>query len=100
MGTAPCQRQPARYFTVTHPFHPWRGRRFELLEQRPQWGEWRVYYLTKTGRRAYFPAAWTDVGPRDPFVEQARGRAVGRVEDLLELSKLVSHSVNEIKPEV
>ena len=100
MGTAPRHRQPERYFTITHPFHPWRGRRFELIQCQRQWGQWRVYYLTKTGRRAFFPAGWTDLGPQDPFVEQARGRAIARVEDLLELAKLVSSSVNAIKPNV
>ena len=97
-GTAPSPRQSARYFTLTHPFHPWRGRRFELLEQRPQWGQWRVYYLTKTGRQAFFPAGWTDLGPLDPFVEQARGRAIARIEDLVELAQLVSETVKAIKP--
>jgi hypothetical protein len=69
-----------------------------LLEQRPQWGQWRVYYLTKTGRAAFFPAAWTDLGPVDPFVEQARGRALARMEDLLELAEMVAGVVKEIKP--
>ena len=99
-GTACSQRQPARYFTITHPFHPWRGRRFELLEERPQWGQWRVYYLTKSGRQAFFPAGWTDLGPLDPFVEQARGRAIARTEDLLELAGLLSEYVKEIKPQL
>ena len=71
-----------------------------MLEQRRQWGQWRVYYLTKTGRQAFFPAGWTDLGPADPFVEQARGRAIVRVEDLLELAKLVSGAVKEIKPQL
>jgi len=72
----------------------------ELVDCQRQWGQWRVYYLTKAGRRAYFPAAWTDAGPKDPFVEQARGRAVARVEDLLELAQLVSGSVKEMRPQV
>ena len=44
------------------------------------------------------PAAWTDVGPKDPFVEQARGRAIARVADLLELTKLTAKGVKEITP--
>lgn len=99
-GTVPGSKQPARYCTVVHPFHPWRGRRLELLECRRQWGQWRVYYLTKSGHRACFPADWTDLGPTDPFVEQARGRAVARVQDLLELAELVGESVKGIKPNV
>ena len=97
-GTAPGRKQPARYFVVTHPFHPWRGRRFELLDLQRQWGQWRVYYLTGAGHRACFLASWTDVGPKDPFVEQAHGRTIARVEDLLELAKMVAAGVKEIKP--
>ena len=44
------------------------------------------------------PAAWTDWGPKDPFVEQSQGRAIARVEDLLELVKMTSGAVNQIKP--
>jgi len=50
------------------------------------------------------PASWTDAGPEDPFVEQADGRAVARVDDLLQLAatitKLSTNAVNEIKPNV
>lgn len=91
-----------QFFTVTHPFHPWHGRRFELINLRKRWGQWRVYYLTKNGCQSYLPASWTDAGPADPFVAQADGRAVARVEDLLQLAtmitKLSSTDVNEIKP--
>jgi hypothetical protein len=98
--TAPGGTQPKEYFTVTHPFHPWRGRRLELIECQRQWGLWRVCYLTVQGHRAYFPASWTDVGPRDPFVEQARGRAVARTEDLLELTRLIESSAeSQLSPE-
>jgi hypothetical protein len=45
------------------------------------------------------PASWTDIGPKDPFVEQSRGRALARTEDLLELVKIVGKSVKEIKPQ-
>jgi hypothetical protein len=57
-----------------------------------------VYYLSDRGNTAYMPAAWTDVGPKDPFVEQSQGRAVARVDDLLELVKMAEASVKEIKP--
>ena len=55
---------------------------------RPRWGQWRVYYLAAEREVAYLPAAWTDAGPVDPFVEQAQGRALARVADLLALAKL------------
>jgi hypothetical protein len=49
-----------------------------------------VYYFGPDGQMAYLPATWTDVGAKDPFVEQAQGRAFARVEDLLELVKIVN----------
>ena len=55
---------------------------------RSRWGQWRVYYVTETGDTLYLPASWTDVRPLDPFVEQAHGRAIARLEDLLALAKM------------
>ena len=59
-----------------------------MIDLRSRWGEWRVYYITGDGDAAYLPASWTDAGGLDPFVEQAQGRAIARVEDLLALAKL------------
>jgi hypothetical protein len=59
-----------------------------LIDLRPRWGEWRVYYIAENGDNSYLPASWTDVGCPDPFVEQAQGRAVSRVEDLLALAQM------------
>jgi hypothetical protein len=46
--------------------------------------------VNEEGSLAYLPASWTDASPKDPFVEQARGRAVARLEDLLKLAEMVS----------
>jgi len=59
-----------------------------------------VYYATAEGITAFLPAAWTDVGPKDLFVEVARGRTVARIEDLLELSKMAARAVKQITPKV
>ena len=59
-----------------------------------------MYHFTGDGQLAFLPASWTDVGPQDPFVEQAQGRAVARVEDLLELANMIAGNVKEIKPHV
>jgi len=59
-----------------------------------------VYHFTEDGQQAFLPASWTDVGPKDPFVEQAQGRAIARVEDLLELVQMVRRAVKEIKSHV
>ena len=45
------------------------------------------------------PASWTDVGPKDPFVEQSCGRAVARTEDPAGLVKVVGKLVKEIRPQ-
>ncbi len=55
-----------------------------------RWGQWRVFYLNEEDSLAYLPASWTDVGPKDPFLEQAQGRAIARLEDLLGLVAVVS----------
>ena len=61
-----------------------------MIDCQRRWGQWRLYYFAADGQMAYVPAAWTDAGPKDPFVEQAQGRAVARVEDLLELAKMAN----------
>jgi len=69
-----------------------------MIDCRRRWGQWRVYYATAEGITAFLPAGWTDAGPKDPFVEVAHGRALARVEDLLELAKMTTRSVKEITP--
>lgn len=63
-----------------------------------------MFYYTADMEAAYFPASWTDVNEADPFVELSQGRAMGQVQDLLRLVRLVEdiqvESVNEIKPQV
>jgi hypothetical protein len=49
-----------------------------------------VFYFNERGELAYLPASWTDAGPIDPFVEQAKGRAIARLDDLLKLAQLTS----------
>jgi hypothetical protein len=102
--TAPYAEDLKQYFRVTHPYHPWRGQQFEFVDCRLCWGEWRVFYYTKEGQVAYFPAAWTDAGQVDPFVVLSAGRAAARFEDLLRLTQLIQDlkggAVKEIKPNV
>jgi hypothetical protein len=100
LRNAPNGDKAKQFFTVTHPFHPKKGQRFELIDCQRRWGQWRVYHLTEDGQQAFLPASWTDVGPRDPFVEQAEGRAIARIEDLLELTKMAAGDVNENKPQL
>jgi hypothetical protein len=84
---------------VTHPFHPWHGREFELVTCRRNWGEDRVYFHDGDGRLVSLPAGWTDaVGP-DPFVVVSAGRSAFRTQDLIELAGLVRNLSSGSGPE-
>ncbi len=82
-------RRPPQKFRVIHPFHPLRGRQFELVSYGHTWGEHRVYFHDRQGRVVALPASWTDALATDPFVEVAAGRCYFRLEDLVKLSDLV-----------
>lgn len=56
---------------------------------RHNWGEDRVYYHDAQGLLASIPASWTDVIPADPVVAISAGRSPFRLEDLLELTRLL-----------
>ena len=76
-------------FRVTHPFHPLRGREFEVLDERWSWGKEWLYCSDDDGRLFAVPAQWTDRAQPDPFVVVAAGRACSRMEDLVGLAELV-----------
>jgi hypothetical protein len=75
---------------VTHPFHPWFGREFELIDRRNNWGEERVCFQDEQGRMSSILASFTDAGEDDPFVAIAAGRAHFRYQDLVELASLIA----------
>jgi len=56
---------------------------------RHTWGEDRVFFHLVDGHLHSLPAAWTDVGPADPFVTIGAGRALFRYADLLALAHLL-----------
>jgi hypothetical protein len=74
---------------ITHPYHPWFDREFELIIYRQAWGEDRVYFHEESERLVALPAAWTDVIPLDPIVVLGRGRSPCRAEDLWQLVQLL-----------
>jgi hypothetical protein len=76
-------------FQVTHPFHPWLGRQFELVAYKSAWGEDRVYFYNEEQQLIALPASWTDVVAADAFISVAQGRALFRADDLLELAGLL-----------
>lgn len=77
-------------FTVIHPFHPLRGRRFELIEYRNVWKKRRVQFLNDQGTVSSIPLEWTDAAGVDLFVHYSNGRSVFRAEDLVRLADLIA----------
>ena len=59
------------------------------MDIRQNWGEERVYYYDRNGSIAIIPARWTSVIEPDPFVIASEGRSHFRLNDLLELSRLL-----------
>jgi len=76
-------------FEVTHPFHPWRGKRFVLATRKPNWGEDRVTFFDEDGRLRSLLASWTNVDGPDAFTRAAGGRSWLRMDDLARLRALV-----------
>lgn len=75
---------------MTHPFHPLRGREFEVVDVRNAWGEWRVYVGDGTGPLIRLPTAWTDWAEADLFQTVSAGRSPLHIEALRRLVELVA----------
>jgi len=78
-----------RTFSVTHPFHPLFEREFVLVSYRSTWSSKLVFFHDDTGKLCSIPASWTSVLPPDPFVSISNGRSPFRVDNLLELYRLI-----------
>jgi hypothetical protein len=76
-------------FRIVHPFHPLRGTEYELVLQRTNWGEDRVFFYGPDGALKSFPANLTNVVPLDDFARVSAGRSPFRMDDLLELHQLL-----------
>ena len=77
-------------FRIVHPFHPGHGQQFPIVTIRQNWGEELLYYRNRVGRLVSIPARWTDRIALDPAVVVSAGRSAFRLEDLLELTRLVA----------
>lgn len=77
-------------FRIVHPFHPLCGQQLLLVTIRHNWGEDMLYYHDLKGTLISVPARWTDRVPADPVVTVSAGRSLFRLEDLLELARLVA----------
>ncbi len=77
-------------FRITHPFHPRRDAEYELVIRKLNWGEDRVFYYDSEGNLQSLLTNLTDVVTADAFERVSAGRSAFRVDDLLELRRLLS----------
>jgi hypothetical protein len=85
------------WFTITHPFHPLCGVRYELIDRSTSWNFDRVFYFDSHGIQRSLSTNLTDVLPADPFVVASQGRSAFRVSDLLELRSLLDRRLAQDK---
>jgi hypothetical protein len=88
-STTPIRDIKAKSFVVTHPYHPFHGRRFDLVNYTLCWGIARVFFYDDQNRLCSMPASWTSAGAVDPFVRVSAGRSPFRLVDLMELSRMI-----------
>ena len=93
---APGPNDDDGVFRVIHPFHPGHGQQFPIVTIRQNWGEDILYYCDQKGRLVSVPARWTDRAAPDPVVAVSAGRSPFRLEDLLELARLVAALGQEV----
>ncbi|MBI2323171.1 MAG: hypothetical protein HYU88_14020, partial [Chloroflexi bacterium] len=74
---------------ITHPFHPLYGQAIDLVSQRTEWGDERVYYRDRQGHRRTIPTQWTSLAPDDPYIALGAGRSLFRAQDLIDLAALI-----------
>jgi hypothetical protein len=77
-------------FRIIHPFHPDHGQQCPIVTIRHNWGEEILYYRNQDGKLVPIPARWTDRVAPDPVVTVSAGRSPFRMEDLLELTRLLA----------
>ena len=60
-----------------------------LVVRKWLWGEERVTVELPDGTYRSVPVAWTDAKPVDPYISVGAGRSLFRVEDLMELVRMI-----------
>ena len=96
-SVAPGSSDGDGVFRIVHPFHPGHGQQFPIVTIRHNWGEELLYYRDQEGKLVPVPARWTDRVAPDPVVAISAGRSPFRLEDLLELTRLVA-ALGEVAP--
>ena len=86
-------------FRIVHPFHPDCGKPFGIVTIRQNWGEELLYYRDAKGQLLSIPVRWTDRIEPDPIVTISAGRLPFRLQDLVELARLLGVLGQEVPHE-
>ncbi len=68
------------------------GQQLLFVTRKKAWGEDRVTSQDAAGGLHSMPTSWTNLGPGDPFVIMAAGRAAFRPADLLGVVALIQEA--------
>lgn len=83
MRTTLFEQPPSGWVVITHPFHPLRGQRFELLKEKRH-AEGQILMLRGTSRGTFgVPLDWTDRAPPSQ-TDLLEWRSLVQLADLLE----------------
>jgi Family of unknown function (DUF5372) len=74
---------------ITHPFHPLSGKRLTCVGERCNPYGKRLLLQVEDGTICSVPQQWTDLVAPDPEIVLGEHRALVRVADLLDLTRLV-----------
>ena len=89
MSTAVDTTDATGCFRITHPFHPYTGRKFSVVARRHNWSEDRVYFHDDDKKLRSVPSQWTSLVSEDPVLVVGAGRASLSVAELLALAALL-----------
>jgi uncharacterized protein DUF5372 len=84
---------------ITHPFHPFSGRQLACVGERYNRYGMRLLLQVKDDCVCSVPPQWTDVVAPDPEIVLGEQRALFRVVDLLDLTRLVDRLRRRELPE-
>jgi len=88
-NTATITRTSEHFVRVTHPFHPYSGKRLLCVGVRYNRYGKRLLLKVAGSKTCSVPPQWTDEVAADPEVVLGKRRAHFRVADLLELEKML-----------
>jgi hypothetical protein len=93
LPTAHPLNKPSGWITITHPFHPWHGQRFEIFKCRDITGVRMLGLTDSTGNTHFIPMEWTDRSPTssDQLLEDPK--PILNVRCLLSLARIVAQSL-------